>query len=136
MAIELPHGQTLGMKFMFTKLPVNDLERSATFYTSVFGLVEMQRIDAQIIGRPATEVVYMPTHANGPLLILLKYHDLPKRPNEAVILGFSTDDLTAFVDRLEKAGGRVVDRMEVPGMQIVFGEDIEGNRLQVTQPTN
>ena len=51
MANGVPHGKTLDADFMFTKLQVSDLDKAGAFYTAVFGLVEMHRIDAAIAGR-------------------------------------------------------------------------------------
>ena len=61
MAYEIPHGRTLETDFMFTKLLVNDLEKSAAFYSTVIGLIEMNRMEAEITGRKITEIVYMAT---------------------------------------------------------------------------
>jgi hypothetical protein len=83
--VEIPSGRTLDVDFMFTKLIVEDIETSATFYTSVFGLVEMHRIEARIMERPVTEVVYMPTYSGGPMFILACCgRSLPNMPFWAV----------------------------------------------------
>jgi predicted enzyme related to lactoylglutathione lyase len=122
------------MDFMFTKLLVNDLEKAASFYSSVFGLVEMHRLDAHIADRPVSEVVYQPTYEGGPMFVLVQYRDAATSSRDELMLGFSTKDLDAFVGRLENAGGRVLARAEDASFRHAFAADPEGHQLQITQP--
>jgi len=136
MAYEIPHGRTLDTDFMFTKLLVSDLETAAKFYTSVCGVVEMHRVDAEIIGRKVSEIVYLPTYQGGPMFILAKFDAAPKPVNDEVILGFATKDLGAFIARVEAAGGQVLEMSAADnpsGFRHAFVSDIEGNILQITQ---
>lgn len=136
MANGIPSGRKLDTDFMFTKLLVNDLEKAAAFYTSVFGLIEMHRLDAKIAGRPVSEIVHMPTYPDGPMFILAKFHGAPKPTNDESILGFSTKDMGALLQRVEKAGGRLLELMpetaESP-FRTAFVEDFEGHVLQISQ---
>jgi len=136
MANQIPSGRTLDTDFMFTKLFVSDLEKSGEFYASVFGLVEMHRVEAAIAGRPVTELVYMPTYPGGPMFILARFHDVSTAAGDELILGFATQDLEALLERVEKAGGRIVEPVqEIPqaGMRLAFVADAEGHVSQVTQ---
>lgn len=133
MADQMPSGRTLDTDFMFTKLAVDDLDKSAAFYATVFGLVEMHRLDAKIVGEPVSEVVYLSTYPSGPLFVLVKYTDAPKPPSGEVTLGFSTQDLDALVARLEKEGGRVLDITHDAYFRTAFAHDPEGHKLQITQ---
>jgi len=136
MAHQIPSAKALDTDFMFTKLLVSDLDTATTFYASVVGLVEMQRVEAVIDGRPVTEVVYMPTYPGGPMFILAHFHDAVAPSNSELIMGFASQDLDGFVARAEKAGGKVIEAArELPGagMRVAFVADTEGHVLQVTQ---
>jgi lactoylglutathione lyase len=136
MAHEIPSGRALDADFMFTKLRVHDLDRAAAFYTSVFGLVEMHRVEAQIADRAVSEVIYMPTYAGGPMFILAKFQDEATPARDELILGFAVKDLDALLERAEKAGGRLVeDKPAGPTspFRTAFIEDGEGHLLQISQ---
>ena len=133
MASAMPHGRTLDTDFMFTKLVVHDLERAVQFYTSVFGLVEMHRLDAEITGRMVSEVVFMPTCEGGAMLVLLRYHDATGPVIGEQLLGFATQELEALIGRAEAAGARVLERKVAGGFEHAFIADPEGHVLQVSQ---
>jgi len=137
MATQIPHAKAQDTDFMFTKLQVKDLDRAIAFYTSVVGLVEMNRVEAEIAGRKVTEVVFMPTYAGGPMLILTQFHDTEAPAANELILGLATKDIAEFIARAEWAGGRVLEQpREVPGMggmQVAFIADFEGHVLQISQ---
>jgi catechol 2,3-dioxygenase-like lactoylglutathione lyase family enzyme len=132
MASAMPHGRTLDTDFMFTKLVVHDLERAVQFYTSVFGLVEMHRLDAEIVGRAVSEVVFMPTSDGGPMFVLLRYLDAAGPVVGEQILGFSTLDLDALVERVDRAGGKLLERKAAGGFEHAFVADPEGHLLQIS----
>ena len=130
----LPHGTTQDARFMFTKLMVHDIDKAAAFYSQVFGLVEMARFDAVITGRPLTEAVFQPGYEGGPLFILARFADSTGAASPETILGFATSDLEALIVRAEAAGGKVVDRIDIPGSgRHAFIEDPEGHLVQASQ---
>jgi lactoylglutathione lyase len=136
MANTMPHGSTADANFSFTKLLVDDLDKTAAFYKSVCGLVEQMRFDASINGRPISEITFLPTYPGGGSLTLLKFIDAPKPTNDELILGFTTDDLDAFVERVKAAGGRVTDpirTMTEVNLRVAFVEDVEGHLIEVVQ---
>ncbi|MDD3797578.1 MAG: VOC family protein [Novosphingobium sp.] len=137
MASQIPHGKTLDTDFMFTKLVVKDLARAVDFYSAVIGLVEMNRVEAEIAGRKVSEVVFMPTYPGGPMFILAQFHDMEKPSNDELILGFATKDIDAAVERAVKAGGGVAEPAhEIPGaggMKVAFVTDPEGHLVQLSQ---
>jgi predicted enzyme related to lactoylglutathione lyase len=137
MASQIPHAKTQDTDFMFTKLQVKDLDRAVAFYSSVIGLVEMNRVEAEIGGRKVSEVVFMPTYPGGPMFILAQFHDTQSPAANELILGFSTKDIAGLVARAEQAGGRVLEAAkEVPGMggmQVAFIADAEGHVIQLSQ---
>jgi predicted enzyme related to lactoylglutathione lyase len=69
-------------------------------------------------------------------LILLEFADRPRPPNGEVILGFTTDDLPALLDRIRAAGGGVhVAIRELPEMKlrVAFATDPEGHLAELVQ---
>jgi lactoylglutathione lyase len=130
------HGSTADAHFSFTKLLVDDLEKTAAFYASVCGLVEQQRVDATIEGRPIREITFLPTTPGGSSLTLLEFVGAPKPEDDELILGFTTSDLEAFVDRVQAAGGRVTDpirAMPEHRLRVAFVRDVEGHLIEVVQ---
>ena len=123
--------------FGFTKLLVTDLEASAAFYTSVFGLKETARVTSAIADRPIDEIIFSPTGAGAATFVLLRYGDVSAPASEEVILGFITDDLPALVARAVSAGGSVVqepyDNVEHK-VKVGFVADNEGHLIEVVQP--
>jgi predicted enzyme related to lactoylglutathione lyase len=123
--------------FGFSKLVVADLERSGAFYQAVCGLVESGRYDAEIGGRAIREIMYRPTSPGGATLVLLAFVDTPRPASGEAILGFSTPDLDAFLERARAAGGsvfqepRTMDDLEV---RVAFARDVEGHLIEVVQP--
>ena len=137
MASQIPNAKTQDTDFMFTKLQVKNLDGAVAFYSSVVGLVEMNRVDAEIGGRKVSVVVFMPTYPGGPMFILAQFHDTQAAAANELILGFATKDIAGFIARAEQAGGRVLEpAREVPGMggmQVAFVSDPEGHVLQLSQ---
>ena len=132
----MPHGSTADAHFSFTKLLVDDLEKTAAFYKSVCGLVEQQRVDATIDGRPISEITFLPTYPGGGSLTLLKFVAAPKPHNDELILGFTTADIEAFLERAKAAGGRVSDpirAMPEHRLRVAFVQDVEGHLIEVVQ---
>jgi predicted enzyme related to lactoylglutathione lyase len=138
MASQIPDAKTQDTDFMFTKLQVKDLDKAVAFYVSVVGLVEMNRVEAEIAGRKVSEVVFMPTYPGGPMFILAQFHDTQTHAANELILGLATKDIAGFIARAEQAGGRVLEQpREVPGMggmRVAFVTDPEGHVLQLSQP--
>lgn len=124
-------------QFTFTKLLVNDLEKSAAFFRSVCGLVEQQRVDSAIAGRIIHEIVLGAADASGVPLVLVKFLDGVRPANDGVILGFVTDDLEAFLARTVTAGGAVHDAGRSAtehGYKVAFVTDVEGHLIEVVEP--
>ncbi|MDD3798823.1 MAG: VOC family protein [Novosphingobium sp.] len=122
--------------FGFTKLLVEDLDKTAAFYKSVCGLEETARVDAKIGGRDISEILFAPTADSAATFVLLKFLDAPKPTNDEVILGFQTGDIDAFVERALAAGGAVVDPVwnnAEHGVKVAFVTDCEGHLIEVVQ---
>ncbi|GLV30929.1 hypothetical protein TomTYG75_34410 [Sphingobium sp. TomTYG75] len=122
--------------FGFTKLVVQDLEGTATFYKDVAGLVEMARIQDTVGDRQIDEILFNATGEGGATFVLFKFLDRDAPAQDEVILGFQTSDLEAFVERVQKAGGNVVQPIEVReahGVKVAFVTDTEGHLIEVVE---
>jgi predicted enzyme related to lactoylglutathione lyase len=122
--------------FGFTKLLVHDLDKAAAFYKAVAGLTEMARVDAEIGGRPISEIIFNATGQGAATFVLLKFLDAPKPTNDEVILGFQTEDVAAFVGRAVDNGGTLVEQPYdnvAHGVKVGFVTDCEGHLIEVVQ---
>lgn len=122
--------------FGFTKLVVQDLEGTAAFYKDVAGLVEMARIQDTVGDRQIDEILFNATGEGGATFVLFKFLDRDAPAQDEVILGFQTSDLEAFVERVQKAGGKVVQPIEVReahGVKVAFVTDTEGHLIEVVE---
>jgi predicted enzyme related to lactoylglutathione lyase len=122
--------------FGFTKLIVNDLEKTVAFYKEVCGLEEWARVSADVDGREIDEIMLQPTAENGATLVLWKWRDRDAIVVDEVILGFQTPDVTAFVQRVRDAGGTIVqDIKDMPehGVRVAFVTDVEGHLIEVVE---
>src|SRR5688500_7319789 len=122
--------------FAFTKLLVVDLDKCAAFYSEVFGLKEIARIESEIAGRALDEILFSPTSEGAATFVLLKFHAAPAPSADDVILGFLTADVAAVVERAIAAGGSMVrEALDHPEIQVkvAFVADIEGHLIEVVQ---
>ena len=123
--------------YAFTKLVVDDLEKMAAFYSEVYGLREVARVQERIAGDAIDEIMLGvgPDMSPGSL-VLLKFVEAPSPRNGEVILGFATDDLPALLERVRAAGGGVHDAIrQMPEMkiQVAFATDPEGHLAELVQ---
>ena len=119
----------------FTKLLVTDLEASAAFYETVFGLKENHRVHSQIGDRKIDEILFH-ADANGATFVLLKFDGTTEPSRDEVILGFITPDIGAVFQRVREAGGAVAQppRIETQhGVHVGFITDNEGHLIEVVQ---
>jgi len=123
--------------FAFTKLVVHDIEGLVDFYGAVYGLHPVHRVRERIGGEAIDEVMMSPDpSATWSSLVLLRYEGRPVAASDEVILGFTTDDLPALIDRVTAAGGRVHAPMkEMPELKIrvAFVKDLEGHLNELVQ---
>ena len=123
--------------FTFTKLVVDDLEKMAAFYGEVYELQQITRVNDAIGDEQIDEIILGTAGAPSPgALILLKYVDRPRPRNGEVILGFTTNDLPALLDRVRAAGGGVhADIRDFPDMKIrvAFATDPEGHLIELVE---
>jgi predicted enzyme related to lactoylglutathione lyase len=123
--------------FTFTKLVVDDLEKMAAFYGQVFDLEQITRMQDAIGSDAIDEIILGTAGALTPgALILLHYVDERPARNGEVILGFTTRDLPALLDRVRAAGGGVhCDIRDFPDMnvRVAFATDPEGHLIEIVE---
>lgn len=130
----MSHAPTSSLAF--TKLVVDDLEAMTAFYVDVYGLREIQRVQAEIGGDPIDETVLGGDDGSGHVLILMKYVERPPPEKGELILGFRTDDIEALFERVTEAGGGVALAIKHdPGSpyKAGFATDPEGHLAEVLQ---
>jgi catechol 2,3-dioxygenase-like lactoylglutathione lyase family enzyme len=138
-----PEGVTMPAEpiatYTFTKLVVDDLDAMCDYYCHVFGLRPgtRERFDDGVGGEPIDEVALV-ANPEDPFgaVSLLKFEDrAAARPGE-VILGFTTPDLSALRDRVERAGGTLVGKVkEMPShkIRVAFARDPEGHLCELVE---
>lgn len=133
-----PSGTELA-HFGFCKLLVNDLEKTAAFYRTVFGLADWKRVahdNSATTGGPIDEITFRSTAAGGPSLTLLKTMDRPAPPIGEAVMGFITSDLAALLDRAKASGGqlaRPIRNMPEHKVKVAFVRDNEGHLIEVVE---
>jgi predicted enzyme related to lactoylglutathione lyase len=124
--------------FGFTKLVVHDLEQMAAFYRDVYGMHAVQRVRDVRIGAEEIDEIMMSADPNAQWssLVLLKYLGRGPAPNGEAILGFTTDDLPALLERLQEAGGRItapIQEMPELKIRVAFATDPEGHLAELVE---
>ncbi len=123
--------------FSFTKLIVHDLEKMAAFYREAYGLHAVQRVRERIGDERIDEIMLSPDpQAPFGTVVLLQFVDRTAAQGGEVILGFTTDDLPALLERVTAAGGAVhapVKEMPEMGLRVAFTTDPEGHMAELVQ---
>jgi lactoylglutathione lyase len=124
--------------FSFTKLIVHDLEKMSAFYTAVYGLHAVNRLRGASIGSEEIDEIMLSADPTAPFgsLVLLKYLGRAPSPNGELILGFTSDDLPALLDRVRAAGGGVhapIQEMPELKIRVAFATDPEGHLAELVQ---
>jgi predicted enzyme related to lactoylglutathione lyase len=124
--------------FAFTKLVVRDVEKMSAFYRDVYGLHAVNRVRGESIGGEEIDEIMMSGDPNATWssLVLLQYLGRGPSPNGEAILGFTTGDLPALLERVRAAGGGVhapIQEMAELRLRVAFATDPEGHLSEVVQ---
>jgi len=124
--------------FSFTKLVVHDVEKMAAFYREAYGLHAVNRVRGESIGGEPIDEIMLSADPNAQWssLVLLQYLGRGPSPDGEVILGFTTADLPALLERVRAAGGRLVDPIrDLPELKVrvAFASDPEGHLAELVQ---
>lgn len=111
-----------------TKIIVADLEKAETFYRTVCGFDQVDRIKGdgfqELIMRPADT-------RSGAALVL--FHDGTSPPPGEAVLVFDTPDVAVFSEKVVAAGGEVTHPaqfIEALGLTFAMYRDPEGHVLE------
>lgn len=121
------------------KLVIDDLEASAAFYTTVFGMVEMERIKVDVgIRYPLDEIILSPGSAlaNKFALILLKYVGKAPPSSGDHLLCFAVMDLDEVLVQVQRMGGKVLrapQMVRTGGSRMAIATDNAGNLMEIVQ---
>ena len=123
--------------FAFTKLVVHDVEKMAAFYQEAYGLHAVRRVRERIGDEDIDEMMLSadPSAAFGSL-VLLRFIERASSPSGELILGFTTPDLAALLDRVCAAGGGVhagIKEMPELGLRVAFARDPEGHLAELVE---
>jgi len=124
--------------YSFCKLIVHDLEKMAAFYRDVYGLHAVDRVRGESIGGEEIDEIMVSKDPNARFgsLVLLKYLGRGPSPSGELILGFTTDDLPALLERVRAAGGGVhapIKEMPELRIRVAFATDPEGHLAELVQ---
>jgi predicted enzyme related to lactoylglutathione lyase len=125
----------LSAGYMQSKLVVSDLEKSAAFYGEVLELRQARRFEDMMNYRPMDEVMFEYASGESHPLVLIRFLDGDAPTHAQVVFVFFTDDIEAFLSRVEHCGGRVSERRDDPAhrARIAFWYDPEGNLAETVQ---
>lgn len=123
------------MDFPFTKLIVGDLDRMAQFYSDVFSLKQVQRLQVDADGTALDEIIF--EAGGGGRLILMNWITPTPVVAGEVILGFTTTDVSALFSHAIQAGAsvRLSPRSveQAGGLRTGILEDPEGHLIEVVE---
>lgn len=131
-----PHGVTKDAMPIFAKVFVHDLPAMASFYETVFGLVRIFEHSDAMLGRGIDEISYQAAYPGGLEITLISYCDSTGPVAGESVIGFTTTDIGALVDRALAAGGSLPDpvrRIEELNLSVAFVLDPEGHICEVVQ---
>jgi len=131
-----PTGVTKDAMPMFAKVFVHDLPAMAKFYEEVFGLVRIFEHSDAMLGREIDEIGYQAAWSGGLEITLISYRDSTGPAAGESVMGFTTSDIDALVERAIGAGGSIpapVRDMPELGLRMVFVIDPEGHINEVVQ---
>ena len=88
------------MKFLWTTITVNDMEKSIAFYTNLVGLQVMKRFPAG----PGMEIAFMGNGMDDETLVELlgDSNTSTVAHGEGISLGFAVDSLEAMLETVER----------------------------------
>jgi lactoylglutathione lyase len=128
----LPERCTAGVRLMFIKIVVDELDVQAAFYATVLGQVAKHRVSREGF----EEIVTSPVDGDGPSLLLLHYPHRDTPPPGEAVLGFSVPDVDEVVRAAVAAGGVVRSEprsLSQVAMRVAQVEDPEGHLLEIVQ---
>ena len=128
------------IRFAFTKIIVDDLDRLDAFYRPVFEMQQLMRMQIDVGGDPMEEIVY--SVGGGapaePFFALFKFIGRkPPQPGETM-LGFMVEDLDGVLLRIATHGGHTVYAPAIYGegeaaSRVGFAADPDGRLIELVE---
>lgn len=118
------------MKFMWTTLPVSDLDKSLAFYSELMGLGPVAKM-----GSPAHQVVMLGENGQTKLeLICEPGKAIPEAPGGLISMGYAPDDLDAFMAKVAEKGIPAIGPISpTPDVRFFFIKDPDGYTVQLVE---
>ena len=118
------------------EIPVQDMDRAKTFYEEVFDIrIHLAQFGKTTMGWfPASEDPTAPGCSGS----LVHNPDFYKPSTEGTMIYLSSEDITTELDRIEKAGGKILQGKTQISEEIGFMAlfiDSEGNRIAMHSRT-
>ena len=126
---------TLPVGTIQVKLVVEDLDRAEAFYGKVLQLQQYRRFTSSMNRRPMEEILLKKPDGQLVPLVLIKFLDGIAPTHQQAVFVFFTDDIDAFMTRVEQNGGKVTERRDDAEhkARIAFWYDPEGNLSETVQ---
>jgi len=118
------------MKFMWTTLPVSNLENSLAFYSGLMGLGPMAKM-----GSPAHQVVMLGENGQTKLeLIFEPGRPISENPGGIISMGYAPEDLDAFMEKVSELDIPAVGPISpTPDIRFFFIKDPDGYTVQLVE---
>lgn len=118
------------MKFMWTTLPVSDLQKSLDFYTGLMGLGPIARM-----GTPEHQVVMLGHDGETKLeLIYEPGRAIPENPGGCISMGYAPVNLTEFMEKVNAMGIPAIGPISPsPDIRFFFIKDPDGYTVQLVE---
>ncbi|WP_081628147.1 VOC family protein [Sphingobium indicum] len=133
--VKVPTPKTLSAGMFQSKLIVENLERMSSFYSEVLQTYQTKHFTSTMNMRPMEEKMFESPNGVGHPLVLIRFLDSKHISHGQVVLVFFTDDMDAFISRVQQCGGRVTERRDDTEhkVRIAFWYDPEGNLVETVQ---
>ena len=118
------------MKFVWTTLPVSDMEKSLKFYSEIMGLGPVAKM-----GVPSHQVVMLGKDGETKLeLIFEPGRSIPGNPGGTISIGFAPENLDEFMAKLAEMGIPSVGPISPsPDIRFFFIKDPDGYTVQLVE---
>lgn len=133
--VKAPTPNTLSAGMFQSKLIVGNLDVMSSFYSEVLQIYRTRHFTSTMNMRPMEEMMFESSTGIGHPLVLIQFLDNNALSHGQVVLVFFTDDMDAFIGRVQQCGGRVTERRDDTEhkARIAFWYDPEGNLVETVQ---
>ena len=120
------------MKFVWTTLQVEDLDRSLAFYNGLLGLPIVERFQGT-----GNEIAMLGETNGTHLELVCKGQPAPEPPGQGISVGIAFPSLDAISETLSNAGCKVSPLISPnPNVRFRFVSDPDGYTVQLVEQNN